>query len=196
MPDVPHASPGRRYVALALGAVALALAGYLGYVIYPRFDLPAGQGAGLLLLAAGGGVASFFSPCSFPLLVTMLARPLGELALAHGRRRLRPALLFAAALSVGAATFLVGTGAVIALVGGRLFAGITFTSTAGRIIRLAVGLLLIVLGLIQLGRLPVDLRRYEPTLHRYLRRQARVRRQRPLVGFTLFGFGYLLAGFG
>jgi cytochrome c biogenesis protein CcdA len=81
-------------------------------------------------------------------------------------------------------------------IGGGLFAGVTFTSTAGRAIRLLVGLLLIVLGLIQLERLPVNLRRVEPAMRGYLRRQAQVRRERPMLGFGLFGFGYLLAGFG
>jgi cytochrome c-type biogenesis protein len=181
---------------LAVGAVLLALAGYLGYVVYPRFHLQAGSGASLLLLAAGAGVASFFSPCSFPLLVTMLARPLRERAAAQRSRPVRDALRFASALSVGAATFLIAVGSVIALIGGGLFAGVTFTSTAGRVIRAAVGLLLITLGLIQLGRLPLNLRRFEPAMHGYLRHQARVRRERPLLGFALFGFGYLLAGFG
>lgn len=83
-----------------------------------------------------------------------------------------------------------------ALAGGDLFADVTFTSTVGRIIRLAVGLLLIALGLSQLERVPVDLRRFEPAMQRYLRRQASVRRQHPLLGFGLFGFGYLAAGFG
>jgi cytochrome c biogenesis protein CcdA len=185
-----------RYLALALGAVVLALAGYLGYVVYPRFHLPPGSGVGLLLLAAGAGIASFFSPCSFPLLVTMLARPLAERAAAERHRPLRDAVRFAAALSLGAASFLIAIGSVIALIGGGLFAGVTFTSTTGRAIRFVVGLLLIALGLIQLGRLPVNVRRFEPALHGYLRRQARVRRERPLLGFALFGFGYLLAGFG
>ena len=63
-------------------------------------------------------------------------------------------------------------------------------------IRITVGLLLVALGLVQLGRLRVRLRRFEPALHGYLRRQAQVRRSRPFMGFTLFGFGYLLAGFG
>lgn len=196
MAEVPHRSPRWRYLALALGVVALALAGYLGYLVYPRFHLPAGQGTGLLVLAAGAGVACFFSPCSFPLLVTMLARPLEEQAQAGHRRPVRPALRFAAALSAGAASFLIGVGAVIAAIGGALFAGVTFTSTAGRVIRLIVGIVLIALGLIQVERLPVNLRRFEPALHSYLRRQARLRRQRPLLGFGLFGFGYLLAGFG
>lgn len=76
------------------------------------------------------------------------------------------------------------------------FDDVTFTSTAGIGIRISVGLLLIGLGLIQLGRLPVSFRRFEPAMHGYLRRQAQIRRRRPVVGFTLFGFGYLLAGFG
>lgn len=196
MTETPQRPPGRRVAALALGAAALALAGYVGYLVYPRFHLPAGQGSGLLILAAGAGVASFFSPCSFPLLVTMLARPLGEEAQATHQRPVRAAAGFASALSVGAASFLIGFGAVIAVIGGGLFAGVTFTSTAGRIIRLTAGIFLIALGLIQLQRLPVNLRRFEPAMHAYLRRQARIRRDRPLLGFGLFGFGYLLAGFG
>jgi hypothetical protein len=64
------------------------------------------------------------------------------------------------------------------------------------VIRAAVGLLLITLGLIKLGRLPLNLRRFETAMHGYLRHQAGVRRERPLLGFALFGFGYLLAGFG
>src|ERR671911_3017045 len=63
-----------RYWLLAAGLVLAGLAGYLGYVAFPRFDLAAGVGAGLLVLAAAAGVASFFSPCSFPLLVTLLPR--------------------------------------------------------------------------------------------------------------------------
>ena len=77
-----------------------------------------------------------------------------------------------------------------------MFSGVTFTSTAGRIIRALVGALLISLGLIQLGILAISLRRFESRLHRLLTRQAELRRRRPAAGFALFGFGYLLAGFG
>lgn len=100
---------------------------------------------------------------------------------------MRPALKFASAFSIGAATLLIGTGLVIAAMGGGLFAEVTFTSIAGRVIRLVVGLVLIALGLIQLERLPVNFRRFEPAMHGYLRRQARVRREHPLLGFGLFG---------
>ncbi|MDT8305317.1 MAG: hypothetical protein RRC07_05225, partial [Anaerolineae bacterium] len=62
------------FLGLVIAVLLLALAGYAGYVLYPRFALPAASGAGLLLLAAAAGLASFFSPCSFPLLATLLAR--------------------------------------------------------------------------------------------------------------------------
>jgi hypothetical protein len=72
--------PAIRYWGWALAAVALGAIGYVGYVLYPTFDLPARARAraGLLALAAVAGIASFFSPCTFPLLVSMLARPLGS----------------------------------------------------------------------------------------------------------------------
>src|ERR671911_50633 len=104
---------GLSYAVLALATAAVALIGYLGYVFYPRFDLPAGTGATLLVVAAGAGIASFFSPCSFPLLLSMLARPIAAEAQAGGRP-FRKAAAFAAALSVGASLFLVMVGLAIA----------------------------------------------------------------------------------
>jgi cytochrome c biogenesis protein CcdA len=183
------------YVLLTAATAVVAVLGYLGYVFYPRFDLPAGTGATLLVLAAGAGIASFFSPCSFPLLLSMLARPIGAEAKAQGRP-FRKAALFATGLSIGASAFLVLAGLAIAAGASTYFDDVTFTSTAGITIRIAVGVLLIALGLIQLEVLPISFRRFEPAMHGYLRRQAQMRRRRPVVGFTLFGFGYLLAGFG
>jgi cytochrome c biogenesis protein CcdA len=193
MANRPAATRGFGYALLALATATVALIGYLGYVFYPRFDLPAGTGATLLVLAAGAGIASFFSPCSFPLLLSMLARPLA--AEAEAGRPFRKAAAFAAALSLGASVFLVAVGLAIAAGASTYFDDVTFTSTAGITIRIVAGTLLITLGLIQLDLLPISFRRFEPAMHGYLRRQAQVRR-RPLVGFTLFGFGYLLAGFG
>ncbi len=184
-----------RYWAWALAAVTLGLAGYSGYVLYPRFDLPAGAGAGLLVLAAAAGVASFFSPCSFPLLVTMLARPLAP-GSETDSRPVRRALGYATALSVGAAGFLTLTGGALALGAGSLVEDVTFTSTTGRALRVVAGTTLILFGFIQLNRIQVNLRRFEPALLGVLRHQAALRRRRPLAGFVLFGFVYLLAGFG
>ncbi len=196
MADRPGTVRGYGYALLVVATAAVALIGYLGYVFYPRFDLPAGTGATLLVVAAGAGIASFFSPCSFPLLLSMLARPIAAEAQAQSGRPLRRAALFAAGLSVGASVFLVLVGLAIAAGAATYFDDVTFTSTAGITIRIIVGALLIMLGLIQLELLPISFRRFEPAMHGYLRRQAKVRRRRPVVGFTLFGFGYVLAGFG
>ena len=180
------------YGAWVLAAALIGLAGYVGYVVYPRFDLPAGAGAGLLVLAAAAGVASFFSPCSFPLLVTMLAKPLAE----TDGRPIRRALAYASALSIGAVGFLTITGGAFALGAGAIVDDVTFTSTTGRVLRITVGAGLVAFGLIQLNYIRVDLRHFEPRLHGVLRKQAELRRRRPLSGFVLFGFVYLLAGFG
>ena len=184
------------YWVLALFVAGLSLAGYAGYVIYPRFDLPAAAGIGLLVLSIGAGVASFFSPCSFPLLVTLLARQAGSQREADGRGA-HQSLPFAAALAAGASVFFLIAGIIVAFGGGALLEGVTFTSAAGRIIRVAVGGLLVVLGLFQLNLLST------PSFHTVSRLaeplskfQARQCRQRPVFGFAVFGLGYPLAGFG
>lgn len=175
-------------------AVALAgLAGYAGYVLYPRFDLPSVTGAGLLLLAAGAGIASFFSPCSFPLLLTLLAREVGA---EPSVRRLRSAPVFASAFSVGAVAFVLALGALIGLGGRGIASAVTFTSPTGIAIRIGVGLLLVLLGLVQAEVVPISFHAVERFTQPFLRRQASFRRRHPVMGFAVFGFAYLLVGFG
>lgn len=189
-----------RYAALALVVLVAGLVGYVGFVIYPRLDLSAGVGAGLVVVAAAAGVASFFSPCSFPLLVGMLGRPLVERAETGERRQpTRSSLAFATALSLGVVAFLALLGTAIALGGDAIIKDVTFASTTGRVLRITVGMFLILVGLVQLGRISVPLRRFEPALKGFLRRQRREGRGqgRPeLLRFGLFGFAYLAAGFG
>ncbi len=184
------------YWVLVLFMAGLALAGYAGYVVYPRFDLPAAAGIGLLALSVGAGIASFFSPCSFPLLVTLLARQ-ADTQRRAGVRDSGGSLPFAIALAAGASVFFLIAGIIVAFGGGALFQDVTFTSDAGRVLRVAVGLALILLGLFQLNLLP------SPDFHAVSRLgeplskfQARQRRRRPALGFAAFGLGYPLAGFG
>ncbi|CAN5650500.1 hypothetical protein BH24ACT5_BH24ACT5_02830 [soil metagenome] len=195
-PDVTQRDRGplSRYPLLVVVVAVLAIAGYTGYELYPRFDLPAAEGAGLLVLATGAGIASFFAPCSFPLLVTLLSRP------ARGRDGddtiARP-LVFGAALAGGAAAFLLISGAAIAAGGSAFFESVTFTSTTGRTLRLVVGALLIGLGLIQLGVIADrSFRSVEGLTKKLNRSQAILRRRHPVAGYAAFGFFYLLAGFG
>ncbi len=122
--------PGVWYALLALAVVAIALAGYVGFRLYPRFGLPEVEGAALLALAAAAGIAAFFSPCSFPLLATILSREVGVEVAMPDRRRTGSALRYALALSIGMAAFLLLAGLVVGLGGGALVRAVTFGSPA------------------------------------------------------------------
>lgn len=186
-PELSDRSAALRFGVLAVGALVLGVLGYVGYELYPRFDVPAVDGIALLALAAGAGVASFFSPCAFSLLLTIVGREGGGMG--------RP-FRFATGVSLGATVFVLLLGAVMALGGRALVGDVVFTSTEGRVLRAGVGTLLVGLGLVQAGLLPNPLHAVENVVRPLIRLQAEQRRERPFVGSTLFGFGYLLAGFG
>lgn len=182
-----------RYLLLTAAILLLAVVGYAGYALYPRFDLPATAGVGLLILAAGAGLASFFSPCSFPLLATLLARQVRGVEQAEAWARL---FRFGAALAAGATLFLLLAGAAIALGAAPLFGRVTFTSSPGRLLRLVVGSLLVVLGVWQWRGISPGSGAVYQLARPLMEAQARLRRERPTLAFGLFGFGYILAGFG
>jgi cytochrome c biogenesis protein CcdA len=194
MDDSLQSSTGRSpYIILVVGVSLLSLAGYAGYAIYPRFNLSAASGAALLMLAAMAGIASFFSPCSFPLLLTLLARATPQ---ETSQNRLRHTLRFASALALGASLFLLLAGGALSLGAGTLFQDVTFTSPAGRAIRSVVAGLLILFGLIQSGKLTSPFNQTWRVVAPLLRTQAKMRRSKPTFAFGLYGFGYVLAGFG
>lgn len=176
---------------LGAGVVVVAGGGFVGYLLYPRFELPASQGLGLLGLAAAAGVAAFFSPCSYPLLITLLAGRTGS-----GTPDEQPSpALFGAALAAGAALFMTALGVVIAAGGAALFAGVTFDSGAGITIRIVTGIVLVVLGLTQAEILPFSMHRVSRALQPRSRGHIG-RRPTQLRRHAVFGFGYVVAGFG
>lgn len=181
-----------RYLLLALLVVVVAVGGYVGYVLYPRFDLPAAQGMGLLGLAAAAGIAAFFSPCSFPLLLTLLT---GRTITGDPANPPRP-VRFGAALALGAAVFMTAVGVVIAAGGQALFANVTFTSTSGIIIRTIAGLVLVVFGLSQAEVLNLSMHRISRSVQPRFGGGTGPGRQSPTRRMAVFGFGYVLAGFG
>lgn len=197
--DQATSRPALSYWLLALIVALFSVAAYTGYVIYPRFDLPAVTGIGLMVLAVGAGIASFFSPCSFPLLVTLMSREVSaENSEPGSRPNIVRALRFASALALGAAAFLVVTGLGLALGGSTLFGQLTFTSTLGVVTRFMVGALLIALGLIQAGVLKSGraFRTVAGLGRPFSHVLTRLLQKNPTLAFVVYGFGYLLAGFG
>jgi cytochrome c biogenesis protein CcdA len=179
----------RGYLALIGVVLLLAMAGYSTFALYPRFGLTTTAGSGLLLLAVAAGLASLFSPCSFPLLVTLLARQTdGET---------RGTLFYSAtAFTVGVMFFLLLLGAAIGLGAGAFISRFTFTSTAGRGLRLLVGLLLISFGVWQLRGRSLNATWLNIALQPLWDRQFRLRQRKSTLSYGLYGFGYVQAGFG
>jgi cytochrome c biogenesis protein CcdA len=185
------------YAVLVLVVVLIGIGGYGAYALYPRFNLPAVDSVGIAVLSLAAGIAAFFSPCSFPLLATLLIREMVRSGKPAARRSAwGRALAYPAALSLGALGFLALTGSVIAAGGQALVEGVTFTSLAGRIIRTLAGSLLILFGFAQLDRVRLPFSRVASVAYPLLQSQARIRRRAPVAGFAIFGFAYLIAGIG
>jgi hypothetical protein len=91
--------------------------------------------------------------------------------------------------------FLVLLGALIGLGGRGLVGSVTFTSPLGVTVRIAVGALLVALGLIQSGVIPVSFHGVDRVMRPLTEAQARLRREHPVGGFASFGFAYLIIGF-
>src|SRR3990170_6697519 len=89
--------PRVRYALLAAAVLIVGLAGFAGFLVYPRIQASASIGVGTLVLASAAGVAVFFSPCAFPMLLTLLVRDT-ETA---GPKARSSALRFALAFSTG-----------------------------------------------------------------------------------------------
>lgn len=180
------------YGLLTAGVLLIALLGFQAFRAFLDLQTTGFETTSLLLLSVVAGVASFFSPCSFPLLLTLLGRGTAD----HSGDSPRQLLARAAALSLGVSAFLLLLGAALAVGAGAWFRQVTFVSQGGRLLRAAVGGALILLGLGQLGVFHLPFHSVGERTHRLLHRQEGVRSARPLLGFGLYGFFYVLAGFG
>jgi cytochrome c biogenesis protein CcdA len=174
-----------RYLLLISLVLLLALTGYSSFILYSQLA----AGSGLVLLAKAAGLASLFSPCSFPLLVTLLARK----ASAESKAAL---MRMAGAFTLGVMAFLILLGVALAIGAGAFVSQFTFTSIAGRILRIIVGLILISFGLWQIRGQSLNVGWLTQLLQPLWHAQTRWQRQKTTVGYSLYGFGYILAGFG
>lgn len=184
--DVSGSPAGLGWWLLVVGVGLAGLLGYLTYLAYPRFGLAGANVTTAIGLGAVAGVASFFSPCSFPLLLAILARREGSVS----------RFTAAWATAGGALLFLAIVALVLFFGGGALVSQVTFDSPVGITLRAVVGIVLVTLGLMQAGVLTNRIPGLKGISSRLLRRQASLRRRRPVFGHALFGFSYVLAGFG
>lgn len=172
-------------IAITVGLVLAGLAGYSGFLTVTGSGRAAA--AGTVALAATTGFAAFFSPCSFPLLLTLLSR--------SAESSPRASLAHAARIGAGATILLAVLGAVFVLVGTGVATLLSFDSDAGRGFRSVIGALLVVMGLRHAGALRVRFAAFE-RLASWAGHTLRPSAQDTKRSDVLYGFGYLLAGFG
>ena len=175
-----------RFGAIALGLVVVAVAGYLGFVSFVQAE--PGVGAGVMVLGAATGFAAFFSPCSFPLLLTFLTRRSTESTGA--------AVLSALRVGAGAAVLLALLALVLVAGGSALALVVEFDSIPGRVFRFSIGVLLIVFGLRQAQLFGIRRRWVDRVAASSARMLDPGRVRNPAGADFAYGFGYLLAGFG
>lgn len=178
-----------RWVVVSVGAVAVGFGGYFGFVAFIETGTVAGLGAGIMGLAVATGFAAFFSPCSFPLLLTFLVRH-------RESRSWRGILRSSLTVGLGAVAFFVLLAAVLAAVGEGVGGSIGFDTTTGRVSRASLGALLVLLGLRQANVIKVRFRAFDAVAMGAARVLDSSKAARPASKDFIYGFGYVLAGFG
>lgn len=180
-----------RMALLVIATLVVGLAGYMGFRVFRSFDVGGATGIGLVVVAATVGIAAFFSPCSFPLLLTTLTRRVTGAP----QHRMRKGLRFASGASIGAVTFVAGFGLLLSLGGGAIAHLFSLDSPQGRILRIVVGLVLIVMGLVQLGVIDLRFSSMTRLAEPVDRKRAEIGDETRFSSHVLYGFGYLAAGF-
>ncbi len=192
--------PGRarlRSAGLLIILAALIAAGYLGFRAFvAASDLGT---LNLYVLAVAAGVASFFSPCAFPLLpgylsFYYLAGHEKEAAPSGASRALKLGL----AASLGVITFDLVLGVIIATLGIGIGQGLSISgpqpNSFVRVFRGGVGGVLLLLGIGQIAGWNL-----KPGLVDALAYHTRPRREggrSPATSLYLYGLGYNAAGMG
>ncbi|MCL1593401.1 MAG: hypothetical protein M3132_03500 [Actinomycetia bacterium] len=180
-----------RMLLLFAATITVGLAGYVGFRVFRQFDVGGATGIGLAVVAATVGIAAFFSPCSFPLLLTALTRQIT----AEPEHRTKEALKFASGASIGAVTFVAGFGLLLSLGGGAIANLFSVESAQGRVLRVVVGVVLIVMGLVQLRVINMRFSGMTRLAEPVDRRRAAIGDETKFSSHVLYGFGYLAAGF-
>lgn len=186
-----HKSQAFRYGLIILSVSLVTLLGYLGFVAFVKEMMPAFSNYSLYLLATVAAVATFFSPCSFPLLPGYLSVYYNTEEPRERKRVLQRGILAAA----GVVTFTVIVGAAIALLGQGVAGSFSISnpnpSLFTRVFRVTLGTILVSLGATQLSNLTLHSHALDALTNRFYS-AARTGNK----GLYLYGFGYNAAGIG
>jgi cytochrome c-type biogenesis protein len=186
-----------RYVGLLAALLAFIAAGYLGFRAFATTPNPGA--IDLYALAVVAGVASFFSPCAFPLLPAYLSFSYltgQDESISHSRAS--RVLKLGLAASLGVMTFDLVLGVIIAALGTGVAEALSISgpepSAFVRAFRGGVGVALMILGSAQLAGWSM-----KPTFVdalAYHTRPEREGRRKPFSSLFLYGLGYNAAGMG
>ena len=193
--EISHAKAKSRYLLLMVVLLGVIVVGYLDF----RW-LAAGQSlqiSNLYLLAMVAGVASFFSPCAFPLLPSYLS--FFYLSANEGQRDVKKrAYRLGLWASLGVLTFTLMLGSFTAVLGVGVGKALSITGAQPNsfvlIFRALVGLTLLVLGIAQIN----DWNLKPAFVDTFVYRTApkRDNNSRPGRILYLYGLGYTAAGIG
>jgi cytochrome c-type biogenesis protein len=186
-----HRSYWLKYSLTVISVAAVTLLGYIGFVIFLKDLMPAFGIFSLYLLSLAAGIATFFSPCSFPLLPGYLSTYYNTERSEESTQSFRSGLI----ASLGVVSFTVILGLVIALFGQGVASSFSISSSdpslLTRLLRTGLGTFLISLGVIQLSN---------ATLHNHLLDALTGRLYSAAAsgdkGLYLYGFNYNAAGIG
>ena len=186
-----------QYGGLLIVFVVVIGAGYLGFRVFAT--TPSLSAANLFLFAVVAGVASFFSPCAFPLLPSYFS--FYQTAGRHTEEPQRgtgKALRFGLAAALGVITFALILGGIIAVLGTGVAQTLSISgpgpSQFVRIFRGVVGGILVTLGVGQL--LGWNLKPVFMDSFAFYTRPNRESERGPAASLYLYGLGYNAAGMG
>lgn len=193
----PDSSMYARYLGLLLLLLAVIGLGYAGFRYFATAVIPRPGAYNLPVLAVMAGVASFFSPCAFPLLPGYLSFYTAVSGDGSPATRSTRTLGLGLMAAVGVLTFTLILGAIIGLLGVSAGQALSISgpepSRFVLWIRGLVGVILVALGLVQWFNVNL-----KPGLADKLAWYTRPNRQGNGGATTLYlyGFGYTAAGMG
>ncbi|MBI4214639.1 hypothetical protein HY546_01460 [archaeon] len=178
------------FLANVLTVTLLVILGYLVFRVFVTQIASGPEAYGLIAFALVAGIATFFSPCSFPVLPAYLTTLFSKRDLA------RKANYYGVSAAAGIVAFNVILGLIIGLAGTALAGSLSLTSLTPnpftQSVRTAIGILILFLGLVQFTGTPF----FYNWFHRIGAKLSSTEKISSIGGFFFYGFGYTAAGLG